>query len=169
MPWFLNLKINLFPFKKGQDFKIYLAFFPIVFLRDWHNALAFFRKVLLHSDLNSFKFSVYLHFPYVCGNLPHYGWENVVLCCAALLHCTPTDLIQQNIQLANCIVFFLSFYLMQDSFLGVTISILFWCNSHLSPLLTNCRHDCHSSFGFRCSCISDISFDLSCICRLKYL
>lgn len=90
----------------------------------------------------------------------HYGWENVLWCCVALLHCSSTDLIQPRIQLVSCILlvvfFFFSFSLMQDSFLGLTISMLFWYNSHLSPLLTNCRCDCPSSFCFRCNCISDI-------------
>lgn len=56
----------------------------------------------------------------------HYGRENVVLCCVALLHCSSTDLIQQNIQLVNCMLvfFFLSFSLVQDCFLGLTISVV---------------------------------------------
>lgn len=99
--------------------------------------------------------------------------ENVVWYCIASLHCSCTDLIQQNIQLANYVLvslfFFLSFSLMQDSFLDLTVSVLFWYNSHLSPLLTNCRCDCDSSFGFRCKLHFWYPFDLDYICRFKYL
>lgn len=60
---------------------------------------------------------------------------------------------------------------MQHSFLSLTISMLFWYNSHLSPLLTNIC-DCHSSFDFRYNCIYHILLILVTfaglnICKIK--